>query len=306
MPRHFADPLLAFVIAAVFQNTARASTGADQAVVPRVELSVINQRVKYAVTDEIRIEGEVTQELIPPYTPLFEWSVFESESQTPLDVTVVTTRGSSPSLTILPNALQPSKIYSVRLVATLPFGSERATMSAELSVETAGVPSMGSFDVSPLNGTSATRRVLSARGWSATALPLSYTFGYVNAQGRRVYLHAPPLTVYGLSSRLGEAGWAAVPRELPELLEVDELPVGDPLSDYALSVFVDVCTPFGACSGARQEVQSRPVDGNTTSTQQLRAAALSSASASRLRARLQPLLAVCLVLLCAVSLAAVS
>lgn len=263
MPTHFAVPFILLVVA-IRLESAWASFPAEQSSTPHVELSVVSRRDKYVVTQEIRVEGKVSQEGVPANTSLFEWSVFESDSSMASDGMVLSTYGPLPSLVISPNVLQPAKHYSVRLIATMPSSSAQVNMSAEMRIETAGGLSRGSFQVSPSNGTATTRRVFSAHGWSAEDYPLSYTFGYIDGRGRQVYLTGPPLTVYGLSSRLGEAGWAAIPEEAPELHEIEELPEGDPLSDYALAVFVDVCTSYGSCSIARREVHSRPVGGTAT------------------------------------------
>mmetsp|Transcript_107183 Transcript_107183/g.277272 ORF Transcript_107183/g.277272 Transcript_107183/m.277272 type:complete len:2939 (-) Transcript_107183:99-8915(-) len=243
--------------------------------VPRMTLSFVDPLVKFPVTREIKIKG--SEEGEPSDVPrTYSWQFFvyepnpaynaelaeaalnDPENPYTIDEYIFADKtgilydandpmqfeasSNSPNLVIRANTLGPSNKYKIRLNVNL------ATVSgfAELGMETAGLaPRNGLLVVEPREATFDADRTLSAPDWKADDSPLTYEFGY--------YFFAAN------SDEPTLLPFSAAPSQVTKF-EVSSIPLGtqDDNGNYTVPLFVQVCTPFNACTVQTQVVISNP------------------------------------------------
>eukprot|EP00927_Polykrikos_kofoidii_P024628 TRINITY_DN22363_c0_g1_i1.p1 TRINITY_DN22363_c0_g1~~TRINITY_DN22363_c0_g1_i1.p1 ORF type:complete len:2052 (-),score=246.12 TRINITY_DN22363_c0_g1_i1:505-6537(-) len=245
--------------------------------VPRVNLRLEPVRTKYPVTDQIRVIGLLESEIDPTFIITFSWMILvwdsnpaynkqkaqaAENSDTPyteapftfLDQTPVydfenesqfSYRPESTDLVIKESVLQPSSVYKIRLIVTVNDGTTEVEGSQDVRLTTAGrapsCPSGECLNVQPISAPMEVMRIIAAPNWQTTESPLSYSFGYIHNLGQQsvsVKFNTDKMPV--------------------KQIEVKEFPVGDPSSNYSLTIFVDVETPFGANTRMVTQVFSRP------------------------------------------------
>jgi len=246
------------------------------AVVPKILLEVVDQKEKYPTSVPIRIkgseEGETENEprtysytvyaylMNPEYNPdlaterandadnpytvdKFKF-VEQSDKFDTSDPVRFESNPNSPNLVINSNVLSPSTTYMLRLNIQLQY----VTGYSDITIETAGQPPRsGILEVTPMNASMTTSRKLSAPGWVAEDIPLSYSFGYVS------------YTADGSTVRTALTTAALPVSEL----EVKKLVLGEESNNYTLIIYVEIETLYGAVTDATVIVQSLPVDNVT-------------------------------------------
>jgi len=151
----------------------------------------------------------------------------------------------APDLTVLKNVLTEAQVFRFRLLVAVG----EAVGYSDLTIETAGMaPQKGSLQVEPRNATMDTARLIFAPDWSATDLPLSYTFGY-----------------YKKNSGSGEVVKNAFSSDAKPVqdLERPNLPLGEVSTNYTLLIYVVIATPFQAETEKQLTVQSLPPENAT-------------------------------------------
>ncbi|CAE7270283.1 METTL21B [Symbiodinium sp. CCMP2592] len=247
--------------------------------VPKILLTVANAQAKYPISFPIQISGteentniarrlqisaepreyswtvlayypnpdydpDLAEELLNdpnnPYTVDQYKYVDQSDRFDTRDQRLFRTDPSLPNIIIQPNVLQPSTKYKFRLNIHLT----NVTGYSDIVIETAGLPPRsGRLEVTPVNATMDTPRVLSAPNWVATDLPLTYNFGYIK------FVEGNPLDSMFNTDRQQVSS-----KELPRLV------LGEASTNYTVHLFVEVYTPYGAFSRAEVAVQSLPVE----------------------------------------------
>ncbi|OLQ06593.1 Protein-lysine methyltransferase METTL21B [Symbiodinium microadriaticum] len=250
--------------------------------VPKILLTVANAQAKYPISFPIQISGteentniarrlqlsaetreyswtvlayypnpdydpDLAEELLNdpnnPYTVDQYKYVDQSDRFDTRDQRLFRTDPTLPNIIIQPNVLQPSTKYKFRLNIHLT----NVTGYSDIVIETAGLPPRsGRLEVTPVNATMDTPRVLSAPNWVATDLPLTYNFGYIK------FVEGNPLDSMFNTDRQQVSS-----KELPRLV------LGEPSTNYTVFLFVEVYTPYGAFSRAEVAVQSLPVENLT-------------------------------------------
>jgi len=244
--------------------------------VPKIVLNVHDRQEKYPVTRAIRIigtqEGPRTNEsynytwqvLMYLLNPNFQQELADEMVNDPDNPYVVdkytyidrsslyNTRDqasfqsspSSPNLKIFPGVLQASSHYKFRLNINLP----TTTGYSDITILTAGLaPRSGTVDVTPINATTDTPRVIMANHWKADDIPLAYSFGYFSslAEGgdlvRNFFAQKLPVSSH----------------------EQQTLPLGEISTNYTLTIFVQIYTKFDAMTEQSITVQSRPPENLT-------------------------------------------
>lgn len=240
--------------------------------VPPVYLIITEKKQKYPVTEAIRLEGRIEEEVAPTANPLFTWQIllyglnnqwnadeqrqadlegriYDKEQYIYTDVSAVLdvanatrfkTRPDIPNMKIFPNVLKPSLRYKVRLITTMYNGAVQTF--TDVTFETAGLaPRPGQLLVDPANGTMQLPRLASAPDWKADDLPLTYHFGalqYVGNTVIKIHQSTAPLPISEHT--------------------LTQLPIGEASTNYSLTVFVDVATKFGSLTTLTRQIQSRP------------------------------------------------
>lgn len=247
--------------------------------VPRIVLTMVNLKERYTVSEPIRIVG--TEEgQTDDVARTYSWSVmvyernpkyqnelaqelgndlenpYTTDKYTFIDVTqYYDTRDTerfdfsenSPNLLIRENVLAASRTYKFRLNINL----ETVSGYSDITFTTAGLPPRGGrLDVDPQNATMDTERKLDAPYWVADDLPLTYDFGYVAEFPGETKTVQVKFTTAALP----------VPKHTQYFM-----PLGDPLNNYSLFVFVHVGTPYGAVTTAFTTIQSSPPENVTES-----------------------------------------
>lgn len=250
--------------------------------VPKILLTIADQKAKYPVSIAIQISGteegnvvarrlqlsnearrytwtvlayypnpeydpDLAQERMNdpnnPYTVDQFTYVDQSDRFDTNDQRLFRTDPSLPNIIIQPNVLQPSTKYKLRLNIHLT----NVTGFSDIVIETAGLPPRGGrLEVTPRNESMDTPRVVSAPDWVATDLPLTYSFGYIK------FVEGNPL----------DAAFSADPQQVSSKA-LSRLVLGEPSNNYTLYLYVEVYTPYGAKSRATVAVQSLPVQNNT-------------------------------------------
>jgi hypothetical protein len=241
--------------------------------IPQISLSILSGTAPFPVTNSILIEGTIDGEVED--TTTYSWTIsayvrnpdYNAEdaaaaendptnTYTIEEFTFVPQTGTgeedvfdlndpskfvwdpiTPNIEIQPDVLQASTVYSFQLNAHV--GDVTGFSSVE--VQTAGLaPLNGDLLCEPMDGELTLQRTITAPDWTATDSPLSYSFGYMS------WVSGEQVPVQLTSSAL----------PLSELV-VDYLPEGI-APDYALWLFVDVATPFGATTRKLLQVTVRP------------------------------------------------
>eukprot|EP00439_Symbiodinium_sp_Y106_P012956 s1465_g1.t2 len=254
--------------------------------VPKILLTVANAQAKYPISFPIQISGTEENNIarrlqISAETREYSWTVLayypnpdydpdlaedlllaellndpnnpytvdqykyvdQSDRFDTRDQRLFRTDPSLPNIIIQPNVLQPSTKYKFRLNIHLT----NVTGYSDIVIETAGLPPRsGRLEVTPVNATMDTPRVLSAPNWVATDLPLTYNFGYIK------FVEGNPLDSMFNTDRQQVSS-----KELPRLV------LGEASTNYTVHLFVEVYTPYGAFSRAEVAVQSLPVENLT-------------------------------------------
>lgn len=260
--------------------------------VPSVSLSVLPDVTRYTVTSEIRIVGTIEDEIDPDIPVVYSWRIAIYQINPAYDIEKAQAAENDPSLSyiadkyafidlsaiydisnqtefyydpnqpnliIKANVLQSSSIYSIRLVMTV--GDPQSASGVvegytEVRIETAGQPPMqGTLICLPANATMNTPRLLMAPNWVADSdSGLTYSYGYIK------FLNG-----------IGEAvrvpfNSAALP---VQEMTVNQMPLGEPSTNYSLTIFVDVSTSDGARTTKEIQVQSAPPENVTEAISQL-------------------------------------
>jgi hypothetical protein len=250
--------------------------------VPSLMLTLLNpdNKEKRPITDTLRFEGKVEEELGPTANELFSWNllqyslnnnyidaeakqaelegrIYEYSQYIYIDVSSTvgldpvnesrfTVIPDVPNMKILPTgALQPEQQYKVRLNVLVQ--ETGVTAYVDVSFETAGLPPQGgTLTVDPRNGTMDFPRLAGADNWKCPDLPLKYHFGYLTPLGDELIAiphTAAPLPVKSATFTM--------------------LPIGDKTTDYTLQIYVDVISSFGAPTREIVQIQSRPPENAT-------------------------------------------
>ncbi|CAK0803454.1 unnamed protein product, partial [Prorocentrum cordatum] len=241
--------------------------------VPSLIVAVIDPTdvSRFPVTEMIRLEGIVEDGLDPTVPVEFYWTLYEYTNNPEYDVDQAEEAAKNPSviynvdefvfldksaeynldntsnfvwnslepdMKILQNSLLPSRTYKFRLTLSINDGAVEGY--SDVTFETAGeAPRNGILTVSPAVASLDQARVFSATGWQAEDLPLTYHFGYYaffDGNMVSVKLTSDPLPVSSTT--------------------FDSMVLGEPSTNYTLTVSVEVCTTFLACTTADLVVQS--------------------------------------------------
>ena len=103
------------------------------------------------------------------------------------------TRKFNVNLVLMPNALQPGKLYDFVLTCTPSAESGVAASSNTLTISMNDAPSPGTLIVTPVSGTElSTIFSMEASFWNDEDLPIRYDFGFVTLSGEISSLSTPP------------------------------------------------------------------------------------------------------------------
>jgi hypothetical protein len=244
--------------------------------VPMILLTIKDPKERYPITREIRIvgmeEGTSTSNMAKTYSWIvlrqqLRWDPalaaeasndpnapyladqyqFEvDDSLTVTDAARFQSDPNIPNLLIRASVLQPDNTYRLRLVITLESGTQGYS---DITITTAGLPPRsGTLIVSPEDGSMDTPRVLEAKDWTADNIPLTYQWGYMKVLPPPGGTTKTPLTTDPL---------------MVSVLEVPFLPLGLADSNYTLTIWCDITTPYGVTTTEQLAIKSFPPQNST-------------------------------------------